>query len=338
MDSSFGENVANLRVALKLSQDDLAQHAGISRSMLSKIERGEVNPTILIAGKLARSLNTTVSTLLGEQPSQQDRVGNIQKFVEALKTADEQLEKIIACRKEIETDFQATFHQTHVFDKEGRYLFVSLLGARYIGRSSDDMVGKHWRDLELPTAFMKAFEQHIMTVFSTEKPLTTEIVYPTPNGLRYFEYRIKPLINENGSVEAVIVSSRDTTNNRIAQFELANQISKLNQLIEICPIGIITVDRHGIISIVNQSVQTLLSPHSSDNWIGKDMNELLDWAGLDHDQAPLAKALRGEAVNLEFQNDRGVCWQTSAFPLRDITGQIYGAIAFFQNASDVLPR
>ena len=36
---NFGKNLANRRASLNISQEELAQKAGISRSMLSKIER-----------------------------------------------------------------------------------------------------------------------------------------------------------------------------------------------------------------------------------------------------------------------------------------------------------
>ncbi|MDR3563245.1 MAG: XRE family transcriptional regulator [Negativicutes bacterium] len=64
---NFSRNVANIRGKLNMSQEELATRADISRSMLSKIERGEVNPTILVASKIARGLNTLVSTLLDEK-------------------------------------------------------------------------------------------------------------------------------------------------------------------------------------------------------------------------------------------------------------------------------
>ena len=63
---NFAKNIASMRTKLSMSQEELATKADISRSMLSKIERGEVNPTILVASKIARGLNTLVSVLLDE--------------------------------------------------------------------------------------------------------------------------------------------------------------------------------------------------------------------------------------------------------------------------------
>lgn len=63
----FGRNVRKLRKEKKLSLEELSKKCGVSRSMLSQIEREEKNPTIQVACQIAEGLNTTLSRLLGEQ-------------------------------------------------------------------------------------------------------------------------------------------------------------------------------------------------------------------------------------------------------------------------------
>ncbi|HET7627443.1 MAG TPA: XRE family transcriptional regulator [Bacillales bacterium] len=63
----FHENVRKMRKAKGLSLEDLSVKSGVSRSMLSKIERGEKNPTIHVAAQVAEGLGTTISQLLEEQ-------------------------------------------------------------------------------------------------------------------------------------------------------------------------------------------------------------------------------------------------------------------------------
>lgn len=63
----FGQNVRKLRKEKKLSLEELSKRCGVSRSMLSQIEREEKNPTIQVACQIAEGLNTTLSRLLGEQ-------------------------------------------------------------------------------------------------------------------------------------------------------------------------------------------------------------------------------------------------------------------------------
>lgn len=68
---SFGKNVKQARKAKGLSLQDLSDRCGVSRSMLSKIEREEKNPTLQLACQIAEGLEMTLSGLLGEQERQE---------------------------------------------------------------------------------------------------------------------------------------------------------------------------------------------------------------------------------------------------------------------------
>jgi transcriptional regulator with XRE-family HTH domain len=52
----FASNLRRLRQAKGMSQEDLAYDARISRSYLSPLEKGSVNVTIKVIGKLAETL------------------------------------------------------------------------------------------------------------------------------------------------------------------------------------------------------------------------------------------------------------------------------------------
>ncbi len=47
------------------TQDVLADCAGVSKAMISKVERGENNPTLVVAAKIAGALGLTMSQLMG---------------------------------------------------------------------------------------------------------------------------------------------------------------------------------------------------------------------------------------------------------------------------------
>jgi transcriptional regulator with XRE-family HTH domain len=66
---AFGNRVRELRDAAGLTLEQLSQRSGVSRAMLSKVERGEKSPTIGIATKIAHSLETSLSELIGANPS-----------------------------------------------------------------------------------------------------------------------------------------------------------------------------------------------------------------------------------------------------------------------------
>jgi transcriptional regulator with XRE-family HTH domain len=48
-----------------LSLDELSRKAGVSKSMLSQIERGQANPTVAVVWRLANALNVGMGALLG---------------------------------------------------------------------------------------------------------------------------------------------------------------------------------------------------------------------------------------------------------------------------------
>ena len=61
----LGERVRELRRARGLTLEGLAELSGVSRAMISKLERGEKNPTLVVAAKLAEGLGVTLSWLAG---------------------------------------------------------------------------------------------------------------------------------------------------------------------------------------------------------------------------------------------------------------------------------
>lgn len=58
-----GEHIQRLRMARKLTLEDLSRSAGVSKSMLSEIERNKANPTIAVAWRLTNALGISLDQL-----------------------------------------------------------------------------------------------------------------------------------------------------------------------------------------------------------------------------------------------------------------------------------
>jgi transcriptional regulator with XRE-family HTH domain len=56
------------------SLDELAARSGVSKAMLSKIERGEASPTAALLGKISGALGMTLSTLLADESPARGRL------------------------------------------------------------------------------------------------------------------------------------------------------------------------------------------------------------------------------------------------------------------------
>ena len=63
IEKQFGEQVRKLRLARDLSQEELAFKAGVHRTYLGSIERGERNPSLKNIAAIAKALNITLSQL-----------------------------------------------------------------------------------------------------------------------------------------------------------------------------------------------------------------------------------------------------------------------------------
>src|SRR4029077_11853422 len=63
LNQRIAERVRELRAAHGLSLDTLATRSGVSRSMISLIERGESSPTAVVLEKLAAALGVMLASL-----------------------------------------------------------------------------------------------------------------------------------------------------------------------------------------------------------------------------------------------------------------------------------
>jgi transcriptional regulator with XRE-family HTH domain len=60
-----GATLQALRQSQGLSLDELSRRAGVSKSMLSQIERNQANPTVAVVWRLANALRVELAELLG---------------------------------------------------------------------------------------------------------------------------------------------------------------------------------------------------------------------------------------------------------------------------------
>lgn len=63
-----GSRVKRLRTQAGLTLEEFATQSGVSRAMLSKVERGEKSPTLAIIVRIAKGLNVSMSALMGAEP------------------------------------------------------------------------------------------------------------------------------------------------------------------------------------------------------------------------------------------------------------------------------
>lgn len=72
IDTLLAARVRDLRKAQGATLDQLAQRSGVSRSMISLIERGASSPTAAVLSKLAAALEVPLATLFDTAPADAD--------------------------------------------------------------------------------------------------------------------------------------------------------------------------------------------------------------------------------------------------------------------------
>lgn len=63
-DLQIGPTIRNLRTERQMTLDQLAAKAGISASHLSRLERGQAEPSFTVAAALAREIGVSLSDLM----------------------------------------------------------------------------------------------------------------------------------------------------------------------------------------------------------------------------------------------------------------------------------
>ena len=63
----FGHRLREARLAAGLSQSELEELSGIPKARLSRYENGHVEPSIQTLNRLARALNVSEASLLGDE-------------------------------------------------------------------------------------------------------------------------------------------------------------------------------------------------------------------------------------------------------------------------------
>jgi PAS domain S-box-containing protein len=117
-------------------------------------------------------------------------------------------------------------------DREARHLYINAAGAKLLGLSPAQLLGKTSRECGLPDPWAGGWEALIDRVFMTGEPLETEGSFPTADGLRFFQTRCVPERAADGSVASVLTVSRETTTRRQVEEALRDAKAALERRVE----------------------------------------------------------------------------------------------------------
>jgi PAS domain S-box-containing protein len=234
----------------------------------------------------------------------------LQELIKKLTVTDEQFKKAFANRFKIQPQLKFIT----IISKDLKFLYVSEMGAKYLGLKPIDMIGKSWRDLntDLPPEDFERLDEKIIEVFNTGAA-----VYDNYTGVsnaegqhHSFEYLINPIITPSGDIEAVMCNVTDITESNLSELPLPNQVTTISELIESCPMAIFIVDKEGRIRTVNKECIKDFSSSQSD-LIGKQYRFINEYPEIENDESAIAKALIGVETSQENLSSSGKNYQIS---------------------------
>lgn len=144
MIENFGSNVMRLRKERGLSQEELADKAGLKKQSISNIERGNRYPTFETLERIANVLNASpiqlfgtlkeiavsdVPVVLDKIDEYDEKVRNVFKAEKTLKDIGESLDELVENTKYIDDFFLEQHHVTiedgtAIVDEDGNFIFA----------------------------------------------------------------------------------------------------------------------------------------------------------------------------------------------------------------------
>ena len=231
---------------------------------------------------------------------------------EALRESEARLQVVIAHSPDV------IFEQ----DRDLRYNWIFNPASPY---AVSDVLGKTDAELLPPDQAqqLESIKRRVLDKGIREQA----ILQLAPGGEpRWYEAIYDPRFNEAGQVIGVLSYTRDITERKRAEEELAAAHSQVQSIIDNTPDVVYAFDPEERFVLANTAVANLLNS-TPDRMIGKRRHEFMPKKDADWHEANDRQVFEAGRV-LEFEEyshlkDRSITWLTKKFPLRDAQGRIY---------------
>jgi two-component system CheB/CheR fusion protein len=144
------------------------------------------------------------------------------------------------------------------FDLQGRFTFVNPSLLRLWGKTAEEAVGKNFHELDYTPELATKLQRQIQQVIDTRRSLQDETPYTSKIGERMYEYLFFPLFGEGGKVDAVAGVTRDITERRRAESAFRESERRLQRMVNVARVGVMTLDREGVILHSNEALVEML--------------------------------------------------------------------------------
>jgi PAS domain S-box-containing protein len=149
---------------------------------------------------------------------------------EALREEKERFEQQ---KRTYETITSGTPDLMYVFDLNYRFVYVNSALLSMWGKTWDTAIGRNLLENGYEPWHAEMHEKEIDHIIATKKSVRGEVSFPHATlGKRIYDYILIPVLNEDGEVEAVAGTTRDVTERKQSEQELAQKSEELQNVNE----------------------------------------------------------------------------------------------------------
>lgn len=156
-----------------------------------------------------------------------------------------------------------------ILDPRGRYLWASPGANAFLGVEPGPVRGRRWQDLVTDAFTRRILQDCWDSVLDRGEPVQEEVAHSGPGGLRHFEVRLSPVLDEDGRLKAMIVASRDLTQRRAAEEALQRTEEQLRHAQKLDSLGKlaggIAHDFNNLMTVVNGYSELVLHALPADS-------------------------------------------------------------------------
>ena len=143
----------------------------------------------------------------------------------------DEIEKLRRSEEHYRTLLDESVDPTFSFYADGTYRYVNKAFAKGANKPLDDIIGRTIWDVFEKDEADKRFAV-VKKVFAEGKTEEIEVRVPLPSGDTYYLTTAKPILNDRGTVETVICTSKNITKRKLAEIALQEEHAKLVKAIE----------------------------------------------------------------------------------------------------------
>ncbi len=176
-------------------------------------------------------------TLLRSKSGEPLAFATISRDLTAQHQADRERRELAAHAESQARLFDSTLSNSpdiiYTFDLQGRFTYANKALLSLWQKSLPAAIGKTFFELDYPAEMASQLHEQVQTVIATKQPITDELLYTSPTSVRNYEHIFAPVLAPDGTVEAVVGSSRDITDRKLAEEAnrlRANQMQKLAEI------------------------------------------------------------------------------------------------------------